>query len=288
MCLSNEWQIKDAKLHNIALDPSPIQSPNHESPTTYRGKFSDLASPSLRSILEEENKLGREEKCSWLRSQLVGDDIEFSTPFGRRRLTYADHTASGRSVHYIEDFIKANVLPYYGNTHTEDSTVGSRTTKMALEAANYIKSCLGGKEDDALLFCGSGATAAIKRLQEVMGIAIAPTLRSMVLSILRPEERWVVFVGPYEHHSNLLSWRESLAEVVEVGVDGDGLIDIDGLRGELRQPKYLNRPMLGSFSACSNVTGIYSDTRALTRLLHEHGAFACFDFAARSVYNIHI
>ncbi|CAN6463844.1 unnamed protein product [Victoria cruziana] len=155
---------------------------------------------------------------------------------------------------------------------------------MVHEAAEYIKACMGAGNADALLFCGSGTTAAIKRLQEVMGIAVPSTMRTMVLGMLRPEERWVVFVGPYEHHSNLLSWRQSLAEVVEIGVDGEGLMDMEMLRMELKSPKYVNRPLLGSFSACSNVTGIYTDTRALARLLHEHGAFACFDFAASGPY----
>ncbi|CAN6463845.1 unnamed protein product [Victoria cruziana] len=224
------------------------------------------------------------EKCAWLRSQLVGEDVEFETPFGKRLLTYADHTASGRSLLHIENYIVQKVLPLYGNTHTDDSFVGHRTTKMVHEAAEYIKACMGAGNADALLFCGSGTTAAIKRLQEVMGIAVPSTMRTMVLGMLRPEERWVVFVGPYEHHSNLLSWRQSLAEVVEIGVDGEGLMDMEMLRMELKSPKYVNRPLLGSFSACSNVTGIYTDTRALARLLHEHGAFACFDFAASGPY----
>ncbi|XP_031475633.1 uncharacterized protein LOC116247591 [Nymphaea colorata] len=225
-----------------------------------------------------------EEKCAWLRSQLIGEDVEFDTPFGKRRLTYADHTASGRSLHHIENYIIQNVLPFYGNTHTDDSFVGHRTTKMVHDAAKYIKTCMGGGADDALLFCGSGTTAAIKRLQEVMGIAVPSTMRSRVLGLLRPEERWVVFVGPYEHHSNLLSWRQSLAEVVEIGVDREGLVDMEALRWELKSAKYANRPLLGSFSACSNVTGIHTDTRALARLLHKHGAFACFDFAASGPY----
>ncbi|XP_077246656.1 uncharacterized protein LOC143886530 [Tasmannia lanceolata] len=225
-----------------------------------------------------------EEKCAWLRSQLVGHDVEFDTPFGKRHLLYADHTASGRCLHHIENYIIENVLPFYGNTHTNDSFVGHRTTKMAHEASRYIKRCMGGGPDDALMFCGSGTTAAIKRLQEVMGIAVPSTMRSRLVKNLRPEERWVVFVGPYEHHSNLLSWRQSLVEVVEIGVNEEGLIDLDMLRRELKSSKYTDRPMLGSFSACSNVTGIFTDTRALARLLHEHGAFACFDFAASGPY----
>ncbi|GAB2283340.1 hypothetical protein Dimus_017857 [Dionaea muscipula] len=239
--------------------------------------FGGGMSPSIDDDPREETKLG------WLRSQMIGAKAEFSSPFGKRRITYADTTASGRCLRYIEDYITSHVLPFYGNTHTSDSYVGYRSTKMVKEASQYIKKCLGGSASDALLFCGSGTTAAIKRLQEVMGIAIPSMLRDRAAQLLRDEERWVVFVGPYEHHSNLLSWRQSLAQVVEIGLTPDGLMDMEDLRVELQRYTDANRPIMGSFSACSNVTGISSDTRAIARLLHQYGAFACFDFASRCV-----
>ncbi|XP_023737841.1 uncharacterized protein LOC111885846 [Lactuca sativa] len=224
-------------------------------------------------------------KLSWVRSQIIGGIAEIHTPFGIRKLTYADHTATGRCLRYIEDYIIHTVLPFYGNTHTSDSYVGDQTMKMLHEATEFVKKCLGGTHDDALLFCGSGTTAAIKRLQEVMGISIPSVLREKVLeSCVTNEERWVVFVGPYEHHSNLLSWRQSLAEVIEIGLNNEGLINIDDLKSQLNLYRGTGRPMLGSFSACSNVTGICSDTRSLSRLLHEYGAFSCFDFAASGPY----
>ncbi|KAL5818764.1 hypothetical protein ACOSQ4_022606 [Xanthoceras sorbifolium] len=226
-----------------------------------------------------------EKRLSWVRSQVIGGNLEFDSPFGKRKLSYADHTASGRSLHYIEDYIINNVLPFYGNSHSCESYVGQQTTKMVEEAAKYIKRCLGGKEEeDAIMFCGSGTTAAIKRLQEVMGIAVPSILRERIMKTLINEERWVVFVGPYEHHSNLLSWRQSLAEVVEIGLDDNGLIDIEALRVKLESYKESKRPILASFSACSNVTGIYTDTRSIATLLHQYGAFACFDFAASGPY----
>ncbi|XP_052189175.1 uncharacterized protein LOC127799298 [Diospyros lotus] len=225
-----------------------------------------------------------QKKLSWLQTQIIGRDAEFESPFGRRRLTYADHTASGRSLLYIENYITSNVLPFYGNSHTSDSYVGHRTTRTVREASEYVKKCMGGGEDDALIFCGSGSTAAIKRLQEMMGIAIPSLLRERALECLSSKERWVVFLGPYEHHSNLLSWRNSLAEVVEIGLDHNGLIDMEALRLQLASYQHTKRPMLGSFSACSNVTGIETDTRALSHLLHQFGAFACFDFAASGPY----
>ncbi|XP_076904398.1 uncharacterized protein LOC143559825 [Bidens hawaiensis] len=226
-----------------------------------------------------------DDKLRWLRTQIIGWFAEIQTPFGARKLTYADHTASGRCLRYIEDYIIQNLLPFYGNTHTCDNYVGDRTMKMVHEATEFVKKCLGGSQNDALLFCGSGTTAAIKRLQEVMGIAVPSILREKVLnSCTESEERWVVFVGPYEHHSNLLSWRQSLAEVIEIGLDEDGMIDMDDLKARLEFYQTTGGPMLGSFSACSNVTGICSETRSLARLLHEFGAFACFDFAASGPY----
>ncbi|KAI5014422.1 hypothetical protein ZWY2020_055812 [Hordeum vulgare] len=247
-------------------------------------------SATLLSLLgvtakSEKGAAAADDKVEWLRSQLIGKDVEFDTPFGRRALTYADQTASGRSLSYIEDYIVKEVLPFYGNTHTEDSHVGSKTTRLVHKAARYIKRCMGAGPGDALLFCGAGTTAAIKRLQEVIGVALPSVeMRGRLSAQLRAEERWVVFVGPYEHHSNLLSWRRSLAEVVEIGVDADGLVDVAALRRALGSPEYADRPMLGSFSACSNVTGVMTDTREIARVLHHHGAFACFDFAASGPY----
>eukprot|EP01018_Ginkgo_biloba_P007479 Gb_00368 [translate_table: standard] len=238
----------------------------------------DFMTDSLQMLNISEINKTNADKCAWLRSQIIGDDIEFDTPFGKRRLIYADHTASGWCLHHIENYIVQNA------THTDDSFVGHRTSKIVHEAASYIKHCMGGSADDALLFCGSGTTAALKRLQEVMGIAIPSTMRLRVRQTLRAEERWVVFTGPYEHHSNLLSWRQSLAQVVEIPVDREGLMDMAMLRRALEDPEYANRPKVGSFSACSNVTGILADTRGVARLLHENGAFACFDFAATGPY----
>ncbi|KAI4317115.1 hypothetical protein L6164_025018 [Bauhinia variegata] len=226
-----------------------------------------------------------EEKLSWLRSQIIGDDdVEFDSPFGRRRLLYADHTASGRSILYNEQFIIKHVLPFYGNTHTCDSYVGSRTTKMVHEASQYIKTCLGGGENDVIILCGSGTTGAIKRLQQVMGIAVPSILRERMVKCLDPQERWLVFVGPHEHHSNLLSWRQSLAEVIEIGLDENGLLDMQALTKHLEAYKSTNRPILASFSACSNVTGVFTDTQAIAQLVHQYGGYACFDFAASGPY----
>ncbi|KAH0433185.1 hypothetical protein IEQ34_027082 [Dendrobium chrysotoxum] len=240
---------------------------------------------SSSSFLHSSKAKEGKDKLAWLRSQLIGEDVKLEAPFGNRRLTYADHTATGRSLLSLENYITKHVLPFYGNTHTSDSFVGQRTTRMVMEATAYVKKCIRAGPETAVIFCGSGATAAIKRLQEVMGIVIPSHLKGRENAALTEEERWVVFLGPWEHHSNLLSWRQTAADVVEIGVDGrTGLLDMEQLEVELDRTKCANRRMLGSFSACSNVTGILCDTRALARLLHQYGAFACFDFATSGPY----
>ena len=216
---------------------------------------------------------------AWLRAQLIGQDATAQTPFGERRIVYADYVASGRALQWIENFILKLVLPLYANTHTEDSTTGALMTSLAHDASSYIKHCLGA-QNGKLLFCGTGSTAAIKRLQEILGLVVPETLRERVIASLGPAERPIVFVGPYEHHSNEVSWRETIAEVMELPLNSDGALDLNVLRAALQVVRETGRPLYGSFSAASNVTGVITDTRAVARLLHEHGALAFFDFAA--------
>lgn len=218
-----------------------------------------------------------------IRSNLVGANAVYRTPFGLRRVVYADYVASGRPLAQVENLLQERVMPFYANTHTEDSFTGARTTHLAQEAGDYIKQCLGASEYK-IIFCGSGSTAAIKRMQEILGVAVTSNLRERLLPHLKPEERPVVFVGPYEHHSNEVTWRESLAEVVEIPLDDHGGVNLAVLEKALADPVWGARIRIGSFSAASNVTGLLTDTRAIARLLHQHGAWACFDFAASAPY----
>ena len=92
-----------------------------------------------------------------------------------------------------------------------------------------------------------------------------------------------MFIGPYEHHSNEIPWRESIADVVTIPEDPDGSVSLTALEEQLRA--HADRPLLiGSFSAASNDTGIVSDTDAIARLLHAHGALSFWDFAAAAPY----
>jgi selenocysteine lyase/cysteine desulfurase len=220
-----------------------------------------------------------------IRRGVVGADEVTVGPYGPRRITYADYTASGRAVDLVEDVIRRHVLPRYGNTHSEGSLTGRQTTRLVEDARRLVRDAVGGTADDLVIFCGSGSTAAVDKLVRILGLRLPAALdeRYGLSARIPAAERPVVLVGPYEHHSNELPWRESVADVVVIPAAADGTIDQRALATELR--RYAHRPLrIGSFSAASNVTGIRSDTRAIARLLHQHGALSCWDFAAAGPY----
>jgi selenocysteine lyase/cysteine desulfurase len=220
-----------------------------------------------------------------IRSSVIGEDEAVMGPFGPRRVTYADYTASGRALTFIEEFIREVVLPLYANTHTESSGTGLQTTRFREEAREIIRTAVGAGHEHAIIFCGSGSTGAINRMVDVLNLRIPADLddRYHLESMIPAQERPVVFIGPYEHHSNELPWRESIADVVVIHEDHDGHIDQDHLKQELI--RHRDRPVkIGSFSAASNVTGIISDWRAISVLLHEEGALSFWDFAAAAPY----
>lgn len=234
----------------------------------------------------------------FLRSQIIGVDAKLTTPFGERHMVYADYTASGRGLHFIEDYLKQIQL-LYANSHTEDDTSGRTTTQLLHQAEQIIKSAVNAGVDGRIIACGTGATGAIDRMQQLVGVKLPAATRMSLLSLLSGsagdavaraftaycrEHQPVVFVGPYEHHSNEVSWRESMATVVEVRLAEDGAIDLADLERLLQLPAYQGRMRMGSFSAASNVTGMISPVHEIAKLLHRYDALAFFDYAASAPY----
>ena len=187
------------------------------------------------------NNIDGRDPIGWLASDLVGAKAMVDGPFGPKPLVYADYVASGRALRGIESFILDEVLPYYANSHTEASYCGGMMTRLRREARAEIAARCGADAAHAVIFCGSGATAGINRLVALLGVT----------------KRTRVIIGPYEHHSNILPWRESGAEVVEIAEATTGGPDMQALEKALAAPG-ADR-VICSLSAASNVTGIMTD-----------------------------
>ena len=234
----------------------------------------------------------------FLRRQIVGIDSAFDTPFGRRLMVYCDYTASGRCLIFFERYLQT-LQRIYANTHTEDDLTGRSMSRLLHEAEHTIKRAVNAGPSGRIVACGTGATGAIDKLQQILGVYLPPATRKAVGDELREflgaeqfeafvrfqqSHQPVVFVGPYEHHSNEVTWRQGLATVVEVNLAADGGVDLAHLAQLLEAPEYRDRLRIGSFSAASNVTGMRTEVQEIARLLHAHGAYACFDFAASAPY----
>ena len=234
----------------------------------------------------------------FLRSQIVGIDASFETPYGRRLMVYCDYTASGRCLFFVERYLQS-LQRIYANTHTEDDLTGRSMSRLLHSAERKIKDAVNAGPHGRIVATGTGATGAIDKLQQIVGVALAPATRRAVGDLMRnffgdgPLEAFkayqqakqpVVFVGPYEHHSNEVTWRQGLATVVEVNLADDGSVDLRHLETLLKDPQYQGRLRIGAFSAASNVTGMRSPVREIAKLLHAHDAYACFDYAASAPY----
>ncbi len=215
------------------------------------------------------------------REKIVGNHVYIPTRDGITRLIYADWTASGRLYEDIERTMVEKIGPLVANTHTEASLTGFAMTEAYHQAAEVIRQHVGANDEDIMLPCGTGSTCAINKLQRIMGLRIHERWLSQIK--VNEEERPVVFITHMEHHSNHTSWLETIADVVYLEPNENGLVDPLFLENQLIY--YKNRRMkIGSFTACSNVTGIHTPYRQLARMMHQHGGFCFIDFAASAPY----
>jgi selenocysteine lyase/cysteine desulfurase len=215
------------------------------------------------------------------KKNIIGNDLVFNTPFGQKKMIYADWLASGRLYAPIEKKIKETIGPFVGNTHTETSETGTLMTKAYHYAQKIIKEHVNASKDDVIITTGFGMTAAIVKFQRILGLKTCGMLSGH--ECLEKMEKPVVFVTHMEHHSNQTSWYETIAEIVQIPPDKDLLIDLNKLRDLLE--KYKDRKLkIGSFTACSNVTGIKTPYHKMARIMHEYGGLCFIDFAASAPY----
>lgn len=221
------------------------------------------------------DSLGAEDLIATLGAGLVGKGHRVTGPFGSHPLLYADYMASGRALMQIERTILDQVLPYYANSHTEASFCGARMTRLRRAARAEIGRACGAGPDHAVIFCGSGATAGLNRLVHLLG------LRQAALHGARP----LVILGPYEHHSNILPWRESGAEIhvlPEAAAGGPDPVALDAALAGAGAGG--GRLVVVALSAASNITGHVADVAGLTRRIKQAGALSVWDYAGGGAY----
>lgn len=222
-------------------------------------------------------------KISNIRSEIIGNETFFKTPYGDRLITYADYTASGKTLKFIEKYL-VTLESMYANSHTDDSVTGKHMTSMVHIAEKKIKNLLNA-QNHYVFTVGTGATGAIHKLNSILGFYFSPNLKKyMELDVTKIQQRPVVFISSYEHHSNELMWRESIAEVVVIGLDKNGEFNLEELRLKMESPMYEDRLKIGSFSAASNVTGLITPTYKIAKMMHKNGGYVFFDFAASGPY----
>lgn len=215
------------------------------------------------------------------RKNIIGIDQEFISPYGTKKIIYADWVASGRLYEPIEKKICEIIGPFVGNTHSESSVTGTSMTQAYHHAQKIIKDHVNAGKDDVIISAGFGMTAVVNKFQRILGLKIPEQLTDYFN--IPKEEKPVVFITHMEHHSNQTSWLETISDVVIIEPNEEGLINYNHLK-ELLNLYDKRKLKIGAFSACSNVTGIQSDYYKMARMMHEHGGFCFVDFAASAPY----
>jgi selenocysteine lyase/cysteine desulfurase len=200
---------------------------------------------------------------------------------GVHKKHYFDYTASGLAYKAIELRIE-EVLKTYANTHSKEASMAAKMDFYYKEARRHLKNSLKLEPDFAVLPSGCGATSAIKKFQEILGIYIPPATRKRFDIQSNNASRPLIIIGPYEHHSNEVSYREALCDTVRVGLNSKGVIDLKQLEEILKTSRYTQ--VIGAFCIASNVTGIITPYEKISMLLRKYGALVCFDAAASSPY----
>ncbi len=232
-------------------------------------------------------KSASENFFSTFRRNVIGNRQVFESAFGKKEIIYADWTASGRAYQPIEEYIQKEIMPFVGNTHTETTITGTLMSKAYEKAKLIVKRHVNTNSDDALVFCGSGMTAAVNKLQRILGLRIPERMMDYLKekSDLQLDEalKPIVFVTHMEHYSNQLSWLETIADVEIINRDNNGNVDLAHFKFLLEQFR-CRQNKIAAVTACSNVTGIQTPYHEIAKIIHEYGGLCFVDFACSAPY----
>ncbi|KAL7670333.1 hypothetical protein ACOME3_005270 [Neoechinorhynchus agilis] len=220
----------------------------------------------LNTAVGDDTTAKAERICVYIHKNMIGRGKLIRGPFGPHEMIYCDFVASGRPLRY-------NVMPDYANTHSEASALAQQTNTYREESRQIIKQCINANENDRLIFTGSGSTAAINKIIQVLA-------KSQTIDI----RRCVVIVSPFEHHSNMLPWSTVGAQVKRLKQNENGEVDLNRLSNLCRHQVMSGFMPICSLSAASNVTGILTDTETAARIVHSYGGLAFFDYATAAPY----
>lgn len=224
--------------------------------------------------LDDECDLEYDSLLEYIDINVIGRETVVRTPYGLRNVIYCDYTASGRPLVFIEEYISQYVYAMYANTHTTTTSTSRQTTQFRHEARDIIKKCVNASEDDVVIFTGSGTTGAIHKL-----------IAALQLNNNMEAYNTVVIVGPYEHHSNILPWKESgVRQIIRIRDTSKGQVDMKDLESRLQYWSKNNVQVICALSAASNVTGIITDTIAVAELVHKHNGLSLWDYATAAPY----
>lgn len=214
------------------------------------------------------------------KKQVIGDQVDFETPYGKKSLLYADWTASGRLYGPIESVLTNKMGPFIANTHTETNVSGSSMTMAYAHAKQLIKSHVNASPNDVIITANAGMTGVVNKFQRILGLKIHERFRTLLNDQL---EKPVVFVSHMEHHSNQTSWLETIADVEVIPPDANGLVHLDSLRKLLRT--YRDRKVkIAAVTSCSNVTGVFTPYHEIAEIMHLNGGWCFVDFACSAPY----
>ena len=227
------------------------------------------------------NKDTLQEYFDQFRQNIIGIDQAFMSHVGKKKIIYADWIASGRLYRPIEDRLLDVFGPFVANTHTETNETGTRMTLSYHLAHKKIKEHVNAGPRDVIITAGSGMTTVVNKLQRILGLKRCNM--SEGYKCVPTHDKPVVFITHMEHHSNQTSWLETFADVIQIMPDNELLVDMNDLRNQLE--KYKSRKFkIGSFTACSNVTGIITPYHQMAAMMHEYGGICFVDFAASAPY----